>query len=81
MLFEFIFMILMAVYILIYILITITYLVIFSKSFNFKYSIYPHLIIFEHVACKIVNMIIIIMYPILLISDLKIMMTFQGYYK
>lgn len=81
MLFEFIFMMLMALYILMYVVITITYLVIVSKSFNIKYSLYLHLIIFGYVACKTVSMIINIMYPIVLISGLKIMVTFQGNYK
>lgn len=81
MLFEFTFIMLMALYILIYVVITITYLVIVSKSFNSKYSIYSHLIIFGYVACKTVSMIINIMYPILLISGLKTMVTFQGNYK
>lgn len=81
MLFEFIFMMLMPLYILMYVVITITYLVIVSKSFNIKYSLYLHLIIFGYVACKTVSMIINIMHPILLISGLKIMVTFQGNYK
>lgn len=74
-------MILINLWILIYVGIIVTYLVIVSKSFNNKYSIYSHLIMFVYIACKPVIMIINIMNPILLIPGMKVMVTFQGNYK